>query len=53
MSIWDNWKHKKPEWEADYEFFEEVIAKQTGLNKHKLREVIELMKEYKILSKEG
>lgn len=53
MSIWDNWRRKKPTWEIDYEFYEMDIVKRSGLSKSKLEEVVRLFKEYKILSEEG
>ncbi|GFN32573.1 hypothetical protein PCURB6_28330 [Paenibacillus curdlanolyticus] len=50
MTIWDNWKYVKPNWEISYEFFEKEIMRQSGLSESKLREVVELFKEYKILT---
>ncbi|TVY09945.1 hypothetical protein [Paenibacillus cremeus] len=51
--ILDNHKRIKPEWERKFEFYEGEIADKTGLSKRKLREVIEIMKEYEVLEREG
>ncbi|GAB6989443.1 hypothetical protein JCM16418A_14930 [Paenibacillus pini] len=50
MSIWDNWKYEKPEWEIHFEFYESRILERTGVSRQKLKELIELLKEYQILS---
>lgn len=52
-SIWDGWIYKKPEWEYHFEFHESTLVRKSGLSKEKLREVIRLFKEYKILDEEG
>jgi hypothetical protein len=51
--FWENWTYNKPAWKKDYEFYEDHIAKRTGLDKRKLQEVVNIMIEYKILNDEG
>jgi hypothetical protein len=51
--FWRNYIYTKPTWLVDYEFYEHRIAKRAGVEEKKLREILELMMEYKILVDDG